>query len=490
METTGHNGDSMQAGAVATEAFAEAELPREVEFNPVGFKQKDLFRRFFESLSMMMSAVMGKLRGVGNLFGRSVSIPSDRGWDSGQPSDLRSASINRQTTLSKETQPLRVGFLLRKFDCEDGIASHCETLMRQLNRLGVEIVVFVGRVSVEPGTQARFDALQSLAVKWVQIPLPKRRLNPGFSAARVMAAEIKKMNVSVLHMHGMGTLLMARLACLRSRTPIVATVHLSPEVSAAGPHAAMAKIARPFLSRFWPTRLIAISSEIRKVFGQQYAISEQRIDTIFNGVDASHFRLPTPEERSAARQSLGLADDDFVVSHVGRLAKVKGHDVLFKAAAKLVDAHPKMKVICRGSGPELPELETMCTDLKIVPNVKFLGHGDSRVVYWASDVFVLPSRREGFPLVVIEAMLCGAVPIRTPAAGAKDQIDSGVNGFIFPFEDSAALARNIELLINDGSALARMRENSAHSALARFDSALMASKTLDAYRKAIDKNQN
>ena len=70
----------------------------------------------------------------------------------------------------------------------------------------------------------------------------------------------------------------------------------------------------------------------------------------------------------------------------------------------------------------------------IAGQVQFLGYTDSRHVLWASDVCVLPSRQEGFAVAIIEAMLCGVVPIRTPAAGAAEQIDDGTNGFIVPFE--------------------------------------------------------
>jgi glycosyltransferase involved in cell wall biosynthesis len=304
-----------------------------------------------------------------------------------------------------------------------------------------------------------------------------------------LAVELKKLDVSVLHMHGMGPLLLARMACWWTGVPIVATVHLTAEPSSKRSLATLGKMAEPVLSRFWPNRLIAISSEIREIFRKQYAMSYDRIDTVFNGVDISHFRPPTPEERAAARRTLGLSDNDFVLSHVGRLVKVKGHDVLFDAAAKLVDEHPELKVICRGTGPDLAGLEAMCAELKITQQVRFLGHGDTRLVYWASDLFVLPSRREGFPLVVIEAMLCGAVPIRTPAAGATDQIEDGVNGFICPFDDPAALARVVDLLIRDRSMLQTVRKNAIESAQSRFSAALMATKTLETYHKAMDKRE-
>jgi glycosyltransferase involved in cell wall biosynthesis len=84
--------------------------------------------------------------------------------------------------------------------------------------------------------------------------------------------------------------------------------------------------------------------------------------------------------------------------------------------------------------------------------VNFLGMCDSRQVLWASDISVLPSQQgtEAFPLVIIESMLCGVIPIRTPAAGAYDQIKSGVNGYIFPFNDTDKLAENLEILLKDG----------------------------------------
>jgi glycosyltransferase involved in cell wall biosynthesis len=429
---------------------------------------------------------IGAFRTSGNYLGTIPSKSAVGRDESPDPSIYAAAAASQPLDISaKASQLIRVAFLLRKLDCEDGIASHCETLIRQLNKLNVEVVVIVGRVSVAPNTQARLEALKSLASEWINLSLPDRRLNPEIPAARFLAAQLRDFDISVVHLHGMGTLLLARLACWRRGVPIVATVHLSPVIISHGPRAALTAVARPLLWMIWPTRLIAISSDIRNTFKRRLGLPEQRIDTVFNGVDASYFRLPTREERTAARQSLGLGEGDLVISHVGRLAHVKGHDVLLNATALLVGQHPNLKVICRGIGPDLQALEAMCSELKIAPHVKFLGQGDTRVVYWASDLFVLPSRREGFALVVVEAMLCGAVPIRTRTSGAVDQTEDGENGFICPFDDPAALAKLIDLLICDKTRLLAVRENAVRSARERFDAALMGSKTFETYRKAM-----
>jgi glycosyltransferase involved in cell wall biosynthesis len=84
--------------------------------------------------------------------------------------------------------------------------------------------------------------------------------------------------------------------------------------------------------------------------------------------------------------------------------------------------------------------------------------GDVREILWAADVFALPSRFEGFPLGVAEAMATGLVPVRTPAGSASDQIIQGQTGFIVPFEDVDALI----------GALKKLADPAVRAALSRY----------------------
>ena len=109
---------------------------------------------------------------------------------------------------------------------------------------------------------------------------------------------------------------------------------------------------------------------------------------------------------------------------------------------------------------------------------------DLRSVYWASDIALLPSRREGFGTAIAEAMCSGCVPIRTPSGGARDQIIEGETGYTVPFDDPAALARRIADLA-EPERHARMSEASAKHASTSFDKRITTERTAALYREVV-----
>lgn len=107
---------------------------------------------------------------------------------------------------------------------------------------------------------------------------------------------------------------------------------------------------------------------------------------------------------------------------------------------------------------------------------------DSLPFYKIFDIFVLPSWLEGFPLVVIEAMLSGSVCISTDSEGASDQIRHGETGFIFPKGDSCGLSAILEEVIENDGLRKRVSNQGRDYALTHFTSDVMAEKTIEVYR--------
>ena len=138
-----------------------------------------------------------------------------------------------------------------------------------------------------------------------------------------------------------------------------------------------------------------------------------------------------------------------------------------------------------GVGTQQQELEALASDLGIQECIKFLGWVDSRQVLWASDALVLTSHKEGFPLVVAEAMLCGVVPIRTPAGGAADQIDDGHNGYLIPFDDDEALAARLLSLIRSLALRQRLSTAALEKSRTLFSLSGCAERTASVYEEVL-----
>ncbi|MEM3407788.1 MAG: glycosyltransferase family 4 protein [Nitrososphaerota archaeon] len=277
---------------------------------------------------------------------------------------------------------------------------------------------------------------------------------------------LKEYKPDIIHVHWRVTSLYAELAYRLFGIPYIVTLHLEG-------------IPYDFWAKrfsFWGKFAIAISKETYNDLNSVFGIPVNKIKLIYNGVDNNYFRPPTCEEKKRAREIFNLSDDDKVVCLIGRLSVVKGHDILIKSAVILKRENIRPRFLLAGTG-DFNYVKGLLKNFDIEDQFIFTGFTDSRNVLWASDILVLPSRKEGFPLVIVEAMLCGVVPIRTPAAGAYDQIDDGINGFIIPFEDSEALAIRIKTLLEDKE----LREIMAKNAIEKAKKVFTAEKMVESY---------
>jgi glycosyltransferase involved in cell wall biosynthesis len=197
------------------------------------------------------------------------------------------------------------------------------------------------------------------------------------------------------------------------------------------------------------------------------ALGVSDITIIPNGIDLQRFR---PVDPSAARARLGLPASVRLVGSVGRLANVKGQDVLISALA-LMPAHVHAALV--GDGPEADALRRRAVDLGLRDRTHFLGHRDRvEAIYPAFDVLCLPSRAEGLPRCIVEAQACG-VPVVATAVGGVAEAVCPRTGVLAPPDQPDALARALMSALERGP-VGRPR--------AFVDPFFSFTRTLEAYR--------
>ncbi|MDP1831450.1 MAG: glycosyltransferase family 4 protein [Geothrix sp.] len=164
---------------------------------------------------------------------------------------------------------------------------------------------------------------------------------------------------------------------------------------------------------------------------------------------------PPPRSRETPRKGSGLC----IVS-LGRLSPVKGFDVLVTAFAKATARVPHWRLDVWGEGPERKPLEQMVSALGMAGQIQFRGITDRPFdILRGADLFVLPSRAEGFPNALVEAMACGLPVISTRFGGAAmDIIVDGSNGLLVPPGEPQALADALVRLMVDPHERARLGE--------------------------------
>ena len=143
---------------------------------------------------------------------------------------------------------------------------------------------------------------------------------------------------------------------------------------------------------------------------------------------------------------------------MGRLVPQKGFDLLLRAFASCAEGHPEWVLQIMGEGPEEEALRTLASELGIAERVHFLGLVKKpHIVFHRSEFFVLPSRFEGLPNALSEAMACGlaAVAFDCPS-GPRDVIRHGVDGLLVPPENVEALGEALDRLMSDGAERKRL----------------------------------
>ncbi len=197
-----------------------------------------------------------------------------------------------------------------------------------------------------------------------------------------------------------------------------------------------------------PHAVFAVSEQVR-----QHAISVDRIDTgrvhtIYNGLDLPPLGRPpgfrSSDASDVSSSKLENGDErEFTIATVGNIRRVKGHDLLIKAAAQVRRTFPNAHFTIAGEVLEpdyFAELETLVTSLHLAGHVRFVGKiSDLAAHLGGSDVFVLPSRSEGFSNALVEAMASGLPVVATAVGGNAEAIEHGQSGLIVAPEDAVAL---------------------------------------------------
>lgn len=167
----------------------------------------------------------------------------------------------------------------------------------------------------------------------------------------------------------------------------------------------------------------------------------EKVRVIHNPVlIAKHYPISTGE---------GIINKPAIVS-VGKLHRQKGFDLLIKAFSKIHKKHPEWSVIILGEGECRLELENLRNSLGLENKILFLGKVARPEPYLdQGDIFVLPSRYEGFSNALCEAMACGKAVIATDCPGNREIIRDGKDGLLVPRGSVSALSEAIDTLILD-----------------------------------------
>lgn len=199
------------------------------------------------------------------------------------------------------------------------------------------------------------------------------------------------------------------------------------------------------------------------------------------GVDRHRFH-PDAQVRDAVRAELGIGPEQTVILFLGRLNRDKGMLDLAAAFAEIASRRTDVVLVLAGAEEDVPfaQVQEICG--KYRERLRRVDFTPCPERYMAgADIFCLPSYREGFGQVVIEAAACGVPAVASRIYGITDAVADGRTGILFPAGDVPALTGSLSALIDDGALRQRMGEAARVRALELFDSGKITAELMKRY---------
>ncbi len=306
-------------------------------------------------------------------------------------------------------------------------------------------------------------------------------------------AEVRRFRPDIVHGHTPKGGLLSMLAAFAAGTPVrVYTIHGLPFLTATGTRRALLK-ATERISCALATRVLAVSKSMGRAAVEHGLCPPAKVATLAdgtsNGVDGKERFRPQPSDvRRETRRAYGISDEAFVIGFVGRLAREKGVVELATAWRLVRERAPNAVLLIVGPWEDNDPIPLATRrHLQRDSRVRLLGTDwDTPRLYAAMDLVVLPTYREGFPNVPLEAAAMGLPVVATDVPGCTDAVVDGSTGTLVPVRDAPALAKAIETYINDG-ALGRRHGSAARQRVLRdFTPQRLRLETTAEYRRLLE----
>ena len=324
-------------------------------------------------------------------------------------------------------------------------------LARYLRHRGYE-------VAIACSTEAQTDAPDELPCREVpgaliyHVPIA-RTVSPVQDVVAVLKLWwlIRRLRPHIVHTQTSKAGVVGRLAARLASVPIVIhTAHAFPFHSHLPPAVRWCYVAiERWMARF--TDLIIVDTESVRADGLREHVvnAPEKLVTVSMGLDLQKFS-PSKLGPGTLRAALGVNPLSLVVGTVARLVPDKGLDCFLEMAAHILAVRRDVQFLIVGEGPIRAALEQRADELGVAPHISFLGHRDDIPdLMEAMDVFVLPTKREGFGVVFAEAMAMEKATVGSFIGPVAEVVEDGVTGYLVPPDDAQGFAKRVLGLLAD-----------------------------------------
>jgi glycosyltransferase involved in cell wall biosynthesis len=304
----------------------------------------------------------------------------------------------------------------------------------------------------------RTDELRSAGIPIVRFPVTSFKSWSAIEGGRQMGRYLKEHGIAIVHAFDVPTVVFGVPAARFHRTPVVIATQLSYRELVSSFYRQMLRMTDHLADR-----VVANSQAVQQYLVAKEGIPPARTYLCYNGVETAVFH-PAPDPKPPV-----VADARLVIGAICALRPEKRLDLLLRAFAKVRRPGDGIKLLLVGSGPVLPDLEKLRTELDLAQDCIF-EPAKSEVASWmrAIDIFVMSSESESFPNALLEAMASGCAPVGSRVGGIPELILPGETGLLFDSGDVDGLARALATLIEDPALRQRFSQAAARSARDNF----------------------
>ncbi len=306
-----------------------------------------------------------------------------------------------------------------------GAESVVASLASNLPSMGIE--TFIGHIRYR-GNEEKVLQLENHLKGCEVIPMEHtHRLDVGI--VRTLCKELKRREIQAIHSHGYKPDFYGCIVAKLTGVPMISTCHLWTRATLALRN--YAKLDAILLRKC--DKVVAVSEPILQEL-QTVGVPANNLVFIPNGISVSRFSLAPPIYRNM------FDPNAFIFGAACRQVAAKGIDLLLQAIPRVTGLFPDARFLIAGDGPQISEYRDMSRQLGVDDHVVFLGRCDCMPEFYASlNAFVLPSRDEGLPIALLEAMASGRMVIATDVGSVPSVVHHRQNGLLIPRDNLEGL---------------------------------------------------
>ena len=328
--------------------------------------------------------------------------------------------------------------------CFGGAETMCENLTYALREMGHDVTV----VSL---ITDRTPIAQRMEKAGIRILYLDKKLGLDLSMISKLVKIMKQEKPDVVHTHLNVIKYAAMAARLSGIRRCIHTVHNVAHEEAEG---RLQKITNTIYFKLGWSVPVALSPEVQHTISDFYGMKKEKIPMIYNGVDLG---------KCCLKEDYRLSEPVCLL-HIGRFNEQKNHKGLLEAFAKVLEIHPNCCLQLIGDGELQQQTEDYAKALRILDKVRFLGNQTNVYPFLQrADLFLLPSRYEGMPMTIIEAMGTGLPIVASAVGGVPDMLENQKSGILVNCEPDE-IAKAVKMLLEQEPLRKNLGKNARNAA--------------------------